>query len=39
MNKQYNAQKSTKSLNRSYSIESMDIETNKIIADLNLEDI
>ena len=37
MNKQYNAEKSTKSLNRFYSTESMDIETNKIIADLNLE--
>ena len=39
MNKQCNAQGLTKSLQRSYSIESMDSDTNCIIANLNLEDI
>ena len=37
--KRWNAQGSTKSLNWSYGIESMDIETNNISANLNLEDI
>ena len=38
-NKQYNSQRLTKSLQRSYSIESMDCDTDHIIANLNLEDI
>ena len=37
MNKQCNAQGSTKSLLRSYSIESMDSDTDCIVADLGLE--
>ena len=39
MNKQSNAQGSTKSLQRSYSIESMDSDTDCIVANLDLEDI
>ena len=38
INKQFNAQGSTKYLNRFYSVESMAIETDNIIANLNLED-
>ena len=37
--KQHNAQGSTKSLNISKSVESMDIETDNIIQNLNLADI
>ncbi len=39
MNKQSNAQGSTKSLQRSYSIESMDSDTDHIVASLDLEGI
>ena len=39
MNKQCNTQGSTKSLQRSYSIERMDCDTDHTIAHLNLEDI
>ena len=39
MNKYFNAQGSTKSLQRSYSIESMDSDTDCIVASLNLEGI
>ena len=39
MNKQSNAQGSTKSIQRSYSIESMDSDTDRIVACLNLEGI
>ena len=39
MNKQYNAQGSTKSLQRSYRIESMDCDTDCIVASLDLEGI
>ena len=39
MNKQSNAQGSTKSLQRSYSIESMDSDTDCIVAGLDLEGI
>ena len=39
MNKQYYAQSSTKSLNRSYSIESMDSETDRIFVNSNLKDV
>ena len=38
-NKQCNAQGLTKSLQRSFSIESMDSDTDRIVANLNLEDI
>ena len=37
--KQCNSQESTKTLNRSYRVESMDIETDNIIENLNLVDI
>ena len=39
MNKQCNAEGSTKSLQRSYSIESMDCDTDGIVASLDLEGI
>ena len=39
MNKQCKVQGLTKSLHRSYSIESMDSDTDCIIVNLNLEDI
>ena len=39
MNKQSNAQGSTKPLQRSYSIESMDSDTDHIVASLDLESI
>ena len=39
MNKQSNAQGSTKSLQRSYSIESMDSDTDRIVSSLDLEGI
>ena len=39
MNKQSNAQGSIKSLQKSYSIESMDSDTDCIVASLNLEGI
>ena len=39
MNKQYNAQRLIKSLQRSYDIESMDSDTDCIVANLNLEGI
>ena len=39
MNKQCNAQGSTKSLQRSYSIEGMDSDTDRIVINVNLEDI
>ena len=39
MNKQCNAQGSTKSLQRSYSIESMDSDTDRIVANFKLVDI
>ena len=39
MYKQCNAQGLTKYLQRSYSIESMDSDTESIVANLNLEDI
>ena len=39
INYQCNSQQSTKSLNKFYREESMDIETNKIITNFNLEDI
>ena len=39
MNKQSNAQGLTKSLQRSYSIESMDSDTDRIVASLDLEGI
>ena len=39
MNKQCNAQGSTKSLQRSYSVESMDSDTDCIVASLDLEGI
>ena len=38
MNKQCNAPGSTKSLKRFYSIESMGSETNRIVANFNIED-
>ena len=37
MNKQCNAQGSTKSLQRSYRIESMDSDADPIVANLNIE--
>ena len=39
MNKQCQAQGSTKSLNRSYGVESVDTETDDVIANLNRNDI
>ena len=39
MNKQSNAQESTKTLQRSYTIESMDSDTDHIVASLHLEGI
>ena len=36
--KQSNAQQSTKPLQRNYSIESMDSDTNRVVASLNLEE-
>ena len=39
MNKQCNTQGSTKSLQRSYSTKSMDIDTDYIVTNFNLEDI
>ena len=39
MNKWCNAQGSTKSLNKSYSAESIDIETDNTTVNLNLADI
>ena len=39
IDKQSNAQGSSKSLQRSYSIESMDSDTNRIVASLDLEGI
>ena len=39
MNKQCNAQGSTKPQPRTYSIESMDIDTDRLVASLNLEEI
>ena len=39
IDKQSNAQGSTKSLQRSYSIESMDSDTDRIVASLDLEGI
>ena len=39
MNKQCNAQGSTRSLQRSYSIESMDRDKDSIVGNFNLEDI
>ena len=38
MNTQSNAQGSTKSLHRSYSIERMDSDTDLVVANLNLEE-
>ena len=37
MNKQCNAQESTKPLQRSYGIESMDSDTDRIVANINLK--
>ena len=39
MNKQCNAQGSTKFLQRSYSIESVDSDTDHVVASLNLEEM
>ena len=39
INKQCNAQESTKSLQNSYSVESMDSDTEHIVASLDLEGI
>ena len=39
MNKQCNAQGLTKSLQRSYNIESMNSDTDYVVTNLNLEDI
>ena len=39
MNKQCNAQRATKSLQRSYCVESMDCDTDRIVASLDLESI
>ena len=39
IDKQFNAQRSTKSLHRSYSIESMDSDTDHVVANLDQEDI
>ena len=39
INKQCNAQESTKPLQRTYSIESMDSDTDRVVANLNLEEI
>ena len=38
MNKQYNAQWSIKSLQRSYCIKSMDSKTDGVVTNVNLED-